>query len=163
MAQRYFQPIFERMSRDESLRRAFQDSARIYAVRERALRRIDWQAIQRSLEVATRALRSPGFWRYMESVRRASEVAERRIGADGSAASQRIAARRSSESLADLERAAPAPELLRGDFVAAQPNRVWLADTSPTYRRGKASSTPGLHPGRPFEKDRRVVDELTPT
>jgi putative transposase len=60
-------------------------------------------------------------------------------------------------------RAAPAPELLRGDFVAAQPNRVWLADTSPTYRRGKASSTPGLHPGRPFEKDRRVVDELTPT
>jgi len=25
-------------------------------------------------------------------------------------------------------RAAPAPDLLRGDFVAAQPNRVWLAD-----------------------------------
>jgi hypothetical protein len=71
MAQRYFQPIFERMSRDESLRRTFQDSARIYAVRERALRRIDWQAIQRSLEVATRALRSPGFRSYMESVRRA--------------------------------------------------------------------------------------------
>jgi putative transposase len=25
-------------------------------------------------------------------------------------------------------RAAPAPDLLRGDFVAGQPNRVWLAD-----------------------------------
>jgi putative transposase len=34
-------------------------------------------------------------------------------------------------------RAAPAPDLLRRDFAAAQPNRVWLADI--TYRRGKAS------------------------
>jgi putative transposase len=28
----------------------------------------------------------------------------------------------------DPRAAAPAPDLLRGDFVAAQPNRVWLAD-----------------------------------
>jgi putative transposase len=33
-------------------------------------------------------------------------------------------------------RAAPAPHLLRGDFVAGQPNRVWLADITyiHTYR-----------------------------
>ena len=38
-------------------------------------------------------------------------------------------------------RAAPAPDLLCRDFVAAEPNRVWLADTSRTYRRRKAFST----------------------
>ncbi|CAA9451893.1 MAG: Mobile element protein [uncultured Rubrobacteraceae bacterium] len=33
-------------------------------------------------------------------------------------------------------RAAPAPDLLRGDFVAAQPNRVWLADITYVPTRG---------------------------
>jgi putative transposase len=37
--------------------------------------------------------------------------------------------------------AAPAPDLLRGGFVAGGPNKVWLADISPTYRLRKASST----------------------
>jgi putative transposase len=46
-------------------------------------------------------------------------------------------------------RAAPAPELLRRDFVAAQPNKVWLADITyiPT-RVGFPVS--GLHPGHSF-------------
>ena len=38
-------------------------------------------------------------------------------------------------------RAAPAPDLLGRDFVAAQPNKFSGWRTSPTYRRRKASST----------------------
>lgn len=106
IAQHYYQPILERLSRDRGLQRALQESSRIYAERVRMLRGIDWQDVQRSLEVATRALRSPGFRDYMESVRRASEVAESRLGPDGLAASQRIASRKSAESTAELEQVA---------------------------------------------------------
>jgi len=38
-------------------------------------------------------------------------------------------------------RAAPAPDLLRRDFVATEPNRVWLADITYLPRRRKAFST----------------------
>jgi hypothetical protein len=133
MAQRYYQPILERLSRDESLRRTLQKSARIHAERERALRGIDWQAIQRSLETATRALRSLGFRSYMASIRRASEVAENKLGADGLAASQRIAARKWAESPADLERAAERIGSGRADEVLEEAAELVA---SPEVREG---------------------------
>jgi len=57
--------------------------------------------------------------------------------------------------------AAPAPDLLRRNFVTCQPNKVWLAHITyvPYARRGLP--LPGLHSRHSFSQDRRVVDGLS--
>ena len=55
-------------------------------------------------------------------------------------------------------RAAPAPDLLGGDFVAAHSPKQGLAGGHHLRTDAGRLSVSGLHPGHPFEKDRRVGD-----